>query len=37
MIEPSARTDADPVVEVSHQTMENWTSLLPSREKTCPV
>jgi hypothetical protein len=28
---------ADPVVVVSHHTNANWTSSLPSREKTCPV
>jgi hypothetical protein len=28
---------AEPVVAVSHQTMVNWTSLLPRREEACPV
>ncbi len=37
MMEAVARTDADPVVLVSHQTMVNWTSLLPRRETACPV
>jgi len=37
MMEARARTEAEPVVVVSHQTMVNWTNLLPKREEACPV
>jgi hypothetical protein len=30
-------TVAEPLVWVSHQTSENWTSRLPTSENTCPV
>ena len=36
-MEARARTEAEPVVAVSHQTKVNWTSLLPRREEACPV
>ena len=36
-MEARARTEAEPVVVVSHQTMVNWTNLLPKREEACPV
>ena len=37
MIDANARTEAEPEAWVSHQTMVNWTSLLPKREKACPA
>jgi hypothetical protein len=37
MMDARANTDAEPETVVNHQMRANWTSLLPNREKACPV
>ena len=34
---PNAKTDAEPDVRVKYHIRENWTRVLPKREKACPT